>query len=332
MRTMGELIPRASGPWDRVRDASTRMLGEKLVLLVVLVVVVLLATSGRAVAAQPDFASPEEAVAALVTALDGKSREPVAAILGATGEWMSSGDRVADRRTVASFLERYRAKHAITLDSDRATLVVGEDDFPFAFPLVRTGARWRFDADAGKDEMLARRIGANELTAIQVLRAIVDAQLEYASVDRNGDGVVEYAKKFRSTPGKRDGLYWKAKAGEPESPLGPLLAQASAEGYGQDKSKSGVTPYHGYVFRMLDGQGKPGAPDAIDYVVRSHKIGGFAVLAYPAKYGNTGIMTFAVTHDGVVVETDLGPQTAALGGKMKRLELGPSWHKVAASK
>jgi hypothetical protein len=305
-------------------------LGERL-LLAALLIVALFATSGRAAAqTQRSFATTELAVEALLQAVQAQDAAALLAVLGPAREWLFSGDRVADRAAAKRFVDAYKVKHRIAAEGDQATLLFGEDDYPFAFPLARSGGVWRFDTDAGKETLLARRIGGNELAAIEVLLAIVDAQIDYASADRDSNGVLEYARKFESSPGKRDGLYWKAKAGEPESPLGPLLAHASAQGY--TKAKEGPTPYHGYLFRLLDGQGKPGSADAIDYVVRGRTIGGFAVVAYPAKYGNTGIMTFVVNHEGVVRQADLGPQTAAIAAKMRRMELGPAWTKVELKK
>lgn len=299
----------------------------------VIVLVMLFAAPGLTSAqTQRTFATPDQAVEALVQALQAQDRAALLAVLGPAREWIFSGDRVADRSTAEQFVAAYRAKHRIAQEGERAMLLLGADEYPFAFPLARNGALWRFDTDAGKEELLARRIGRNELSAIEVLRAIVDAQLEYASADRNGNGVLEYARKFASTPGTRDGLYWKAKEGEPQSPLGPLVAHAASQGYAKAKEKEGPTPYHGYLFRMLDGQGKAGAADAIDYVVRGRAIGGFAVVAYPVKYGNTGIMTFVVSHDGVVHQADLGPKTAATAGAMKRMELGSGWTKVEPRK
>ncbi|MDH4180761.1 MAG: DUF2950 domain-containing protein [Betaproteobacteria bacterium] len=310
--------------------ASFARAGGRLLTATLLAFALLAFSGGAAAQTQRSFATPDLAVEALLQAVQAQDAAALVAVLGPAREWLFTGDRVADRAMTKSFADAYKAKHRIAAEGDKATLLIGADDYPFAFPLVRTGSEWRFDTEAGKDTLLARRIGGNELAAIEVLRAIVDAQIEYASADRNGNGVLEYARKFESSPGKRDGLYWKAKAGEPESPLGPLLAHASAQGY--TKAKQGPTPYHGYLFRLLDGQGKPGAPDAVDYVVRGRTIGGFAAVAYPAKYGNTGIMTFVVNHDGVVHQADLGPKTAAIAGKTKRMVLGPAWTRVDAKK
>ena len=276
---------------------------------------------------QKTYASPEDAAAALVQAVKVHNRADVLAVLGNAAEWISSGDAVADRAAGDRFVAAYEAKHAITRDGDRANLTIGADDFPFAFPIVKSGERWRFDTAAGKDEMLARRIGQNELDAIKVLQAIVDAQLEYASADRNGDGVLAYAQKFTSSPGKRDGLYWPTKAGEAASPLGAVVARASGEGY--VKQAQGLTPFHGYYYRLLKGQGKNAASGALDYVVRGRAIGGFAAVAWPARYGNSGIMTFIVNQDGKVYQADLGPSTQAKASKLQRFDPDKGWTPVA---
>jgi len=292
-----------------------------------LLVTALLATGVRAAApADHTYASPEDAVNALVQAVKAHDRAATLAVLGNVGEWISSGDKVADRATGDRFVAAYEAKHAITRDGDTAKLVIGNDDFPFAFPIVKSGERWHFDTEAGKDELLARRIGENELDAIKVLQAIVDAEREYSSEDRNGDGVLDYAQRFASSPGKHDGLYWPAKAGEAASPLGPLVAQAAGQGY--RKGEKGPTPYRGYYYRMLKGQGKNAESGAVDYVVKGRAIGGFAVVAYPAKYGNSGIMTFIVNQDGKVYQADLGPKSAEQASKMQRYDPDKSWNPV----
>ena len=293
----------------------------------VLLMTVMIATGARAAAPGDNtYASPEDAVNALVQALKAHDRAATLAVLGNVGEWISSGDKVADRATGDRFVAAYETKHAITREGDIAKLVIGNDDFPFAFPIVKTGERWHFDTEAGKDEMLARRIGENELDAVKVLQAIVDAQREYSSKDRNGDGVLDYAQKFASSPGKHDGLYWPAKAGEPASPLGALVARAAGQGYA--KGETGPRPFHGYYYRMLKGQGKNAESGAVDYVVKGRAIGGFAVVAYPAKYGNSGIMTFIVNQDGKVYQKDLGPKSAEHAGKMQRYDPDKTWTPV----
>jgi hypothetical protein len=284
--------------------------------------------ASTAYAAQRTFASPEDAVAALAQAVKANDRAAMLAVLGPEAEKsIRSPDRVADRARADRFAATYDEKHAIVRDGDsRASLTLGSDDFPFAFPLVKTGERWRFDTTAGVDELNARRVGENELSVINVMLAIVDAQRDYASADRNRDGVREYARKFASAQGRHDGLYWPTKAGEPPSPLGSLMSTATAEGY---KQKSGPTPYHGYYFRMLTGQGPHAKGGALDYVVKGHMIGGFAVIAYPAQYAQTGVMTFIVNYDGVVYQKDLGPSTAEVARKITRYDPGDGW--VAAS-
>jgi len=275
---------------------------------------------------QTTFGSPEEAVAALVASLRAPDRAATLAILGKdAASFVTSGDAVADRAMVARFLDGYQARNTIETDGDRATLVIGPDGFPFPFPIVKTGGRWYFDTAAGREELLARRIGENELHAIEVLRAIVDAQLEYASEDRNGNGTLEYAQQLASTPGKRDGLYWPAKAGEPPSPLGALVAAATTEGYAKQKNPQ---PFHGYFYKVLRGQGADALTGPRDYVVRGRAIGGFAVVAWPAKYGNSGVMTFLVNHEGTVYEKDLGPNTQAEASGMRRFNPGKGWTRV----
>ncbi len=303
---------------------------EWVMLLLALLVTALVASGARAAApsAQKSFGSPEDAVTALVQALKAQDRAAMLAVLGDAGEWISSGDAVADRATREGFVAAYETKHAIALEGDTAKLTVGNDDYPFAFPLVKDGARWRFDTAAGKDELLARRIGQNELYTINVLQAIVDAQREYASADRNGDGVLDYAQKFNSSPGKHDGLHWPVKAGEPPSPLGELVADAAGQGYG--KKEKGPMPFHGYYYKMLKGQSKNAESGAVDYVVKGRAIGGFAVVAYPARYANSGIMTFIVNQDGKVYQADLGRGTQATASAIQRFDPDKAWSEVKA--
>jgi len=293
--------------------------------LLLAVLMSVLAVSGARASAptQKAFATPDDAVSALVQAVKGHDRNAMLAALGNAGEWLSSGDATADQATAARFLADYEQKHAVVRDGDKATLTIGNEDFPFAFPLVKIGDQWRFDTAAGKEELLARRIGANELSAIQVMQAIVDAEQEYASEDRAGDGVLAYAQRIASRPGKRDGLYWPVKAGEPESPLGVLAAQAADEGY--KRGEQSPAPYHGYLYRMLKGQGKSAESGAFDYVVNGRGIAGFAVVAYPAKYGNSGIMTFIVNQDGKIYQSDLGQETKAKAERMQRFDPGKGW-------
>jgi len=284
--------------------------------------------AAAAKSAPKSFASPEAAAQGLVDALKANDRDATIGILGASArEWLSSGDQVADRAAIARFVQAYEEKHGLTNEGDaKAILVIGSDDFPFPFPLVKADGIWRFDPDQGREEILNRRIGKNELVTIQTLLAIIDAQRDYAAVDRNGNGLLEYAQKFISSPGKQDGLYWPAKAGEPESPLGPLIGQAAREGY--SKKTGRPTAYHGYYYRMLTKQGPDAAGGAYNYVVGDHVLlGGFAVLAYPAKYGVSGIKSFLVNHQGVVFEKDLGPNTEQAAKKITTFNPDNSWNK-----
>jgi hypothetical protein len=280
-----------------------------------------------AAAAQRTFASPEEAATALVQAVKAHDRAALLAVMGSGAEeTLSSGDTAADRAAGDKFVAAYESKHGFERDGDaKATLTLGNDDWPFAFPLVKESDKWRFDTDAGKQEMLARRVGENELAAINVMLAIVDAQRDYASADHNKNGVREYARRFASTPGKKDGLYWKTAEGEAPSPLGPLAARASREGYQKSNTPQ---PYHGYYYRILTAQGSNAKGGALDYVVRGYMMGGFGVVAWPAKYGNSGVMTFIVNYEGVVYQKDLGPDTAKLAAAMTRFDPGPGWTAV----
>ena len=284
------------------------------------------AATAKGATAQRSFASPDEAASALVQALRAHDKASLVAILGpGSDQWVTSGDPGADRAAAERFVSQFDAKHAIAPDGDaRATLTVGADDWPFAFPLARAGERWRFDTEAGKTEMLARRVGQNELAVINVMLAVVDAEREYASADRNKDGIREYTSKFKSTPGKQDGLYWPTAAGEAPSPLGPLVSQAAGEGYGKSDGDA-QRAYHGYHFRLLTAQGSHAKGGAFDYIVKGHMIGGFAAIAYPARYANSGVMTFIVNHEGVVYQRDLGPETAAKARAITRFDPGPGW-------
>jgi len=278
--------------------------------------------------AQKTFATAQEAVDALIAATKAGDRTAVLSILGPdAASSISSGDAVADKSAHDRFAEMYAQKHVVSTEGDaKAMLTVGDDDFPFAYPLVKSANGWHFDTAAGNEELVARRVGDNELSAINVMLAIVDAQRDYTSADRNKDGVREYARKFASTPGKMDGLYWPTAPGEKPSPLGPLVVRAAAEGYAKSDKPQ---PYHGYFFHPLNAQGPDAKGGSMSYIVKGHMIGGFAALAYPAKYGNSGVMTFIVNHDGVVYEKDLGPNTAKLAPEIKRFDPGKGWKAVS---
>ena len=210
-------------------------------------------------------------------------------------------------------------------DGSRAVLIIGKDAFPFPIPIVAATGAWHFDTPAGVEEILDRRIGENELAAIEVLRAYVDAQREYAEADHDGKGP-QYAQRLLSSDGKRDGLYWPAAENEPASPFGPLIAEAHAEGY--RKQTDSPQPYHGYLFRILTSQGTDAAGGARDYVVSGRMIGGFGLIATPAEYGNSGVKTLLVNQDGVVFEKDLGPETTSLAAAVTSFNPDASWTKV----
>ncbi len=300
-----------------------------------LVVLLVTATGAPAVraadAAQKSFATPEEAVKALVEAVRAGDTKALMAILGPEARpLIFSGDKVADKEGRQHLVDAYDQAHKLEPVGDTKVIVsIGKDDWPLATPLVKAGDAWRFDTAAGKEEILNRRIGRNELNTIQVCLAIVDAQREYARMGHDGGGGPEYAQKFVSDPGRRNGLYWKAlETDEAPSPLGPLVAQARAEGYGGKRASGKPVPYHGYLFRMLTAQGPDAPGGAYDYVVNGRMIGGFAAVAYPARYGVSGVMTFIVNQDGVVYQKDLGSETAKLAQAMKIYNPDSAWKKV----
>ena len=273
------------------------------------------------------FASPEAGFAALAEALAGHDERRLLQILGEAGRRLvRSGDPVADRATRDRFTTAYAAKNAIERPTpQRALLVIGEDEWPLPIPMIQRGRGWRFDARQGGQEILDRLIGRNELDTIKTLRALAEAQAEYARGAGRSGAFRSYARRFFSTPGQRDGLYWATGAGEPPSPLGPLAAAASAGGYGVRQANDRPQPFQGYLFRMLEAQG-PAAPGGeIDYMVSNRMIGGFAVLAIPAQYGVSGIQSFLVSHHGTVYQRDLGPQTARLAGQIRRFDPEPGW-------
>lgn len=281
-----------------------------------------------AASAQATYPSPQEAVDALIASVKSGDVKDIVAVLGPGGTKLaSSGDPVADAAARERFVAAYDAAHQLhKLADGPLTLYIGSEDFPFPIPLVEEGGKWRFDTAAGAEEILDRRVGANELAAIQVLRAAVDAQREYAETDHDGKGV-QYARRLLSSDGKMDGLYWPTAEGEPESPLGPLVAEARAEGY--KARQGGPTPYHGYFFRVLTGQGKDAAGGARDYIVHERMIGGFGLIAVPAEYGNSGVMTFIVNQDGVVYQQDLGPRTGAIASGITTFDPDTSWSQVS---
>jgi hypothetical protein len=277
--------------------------------------------------AQQTFKTPEEAATALVNAAKSGDSKSIVTVLGPDGEdIVSSGDEVADAATRAKFIAAFDSKHTIAMEGDsKAIMVVGPDDFPLPIPLVRKDGLWRFDTAAGREEILFRRIGENELDAIQSALAYVDAQDEYAEKDRTGAGVNTYAQRIISQPGKKDGLYWPTSQGEPPSPLGELVAEATKQGY---RVGAGRSPFHGYYFKILTKQGAAAAGGELEYIVNGKMIGGFALVAYPAEYRNSGVMTFIVNHAGTVFQKDLGPNTTQVAERMTAFNPDKTWQKV----
>ena len=274
------------------------------------------------------FDTPQAASDALIQAAGAYDVSSLIDILGPDGkDLVSSTDPVQDKNYAADFFAKAQEKKAVVVDpknKNRATLAVGNGGWPLPVPIVKKSGKWYFDAKAGRDEVLFRRIGANELDAIQVCRGFVEAQKEYALDVHDDSGIHQYAQRILSTPGKQDGLYWKKADGTPGGPISEAIAKAIEEGY----SFTGPSAYHGYYFKVLKGQG-PAAPlGEIDYVIKGMMIGGFALVAAPAEYRVTGVKTFIVSHQGVVYQKDLGPETLDLAKKMDRFNPDSTWKRT----
>ena len=284
----------------------------------------------QAQSSRTTFATPEAGVAALIDAARKNDQAALESILGpGSREVVSSGDAVADAAGREDFVAAYDAKsNLVAVNDDTRTLQIGETDWPLPIPLVREGSMWHFDLAAGRDELINRRIGRNELNAIEAALAFVDAEQDYASEDRDGDMILEYAQRFVSTPGMKDGLYWPVQAGEEESPLGPEFAEARAEGYQLETAVPGGA-YYGYRYKILTSQGPAAMGGAYDYVIDGNMIAGVGLVGYPAEYGVSGIASFIVNHDGVVYQKDLGPETAMVGAAMTVFDPDDTWQPVA---
>ena len=282
-------------------------------------------------AGEQQFNSPEAALDALKTAVAARDTNALHAIFGPAAHSLVSADVVEATNERELFASRLAEKTALLSESDSSSILqLGADAWPFPIPLRKQDGQWFFDTEAGKEEILNRRIGANELGAIQVCRAYVQAQREYASVDRTGDEVLAYAQRLRSTPGAHDGLYWPSTAGDEQSPLGPLVAQARVEGY-RHKTKilaDEQTPYHGYYFKILDRQGKHAPGGKYDYVINGRMIAGFALAAWPAQWGNSGVMTFIVSQQGKVYQKNLGPKTSSIANGITTYDPDDTWTPV----
>ena len=308
----------------------TRAFEPRWTINVVLVIAIVSAAWGQPATGavkQRSFASIEDAARALVDAVKTGNRKEMLAILGEDGKGIVwSGDEVSDKRGRERFVAEWDAQHHFEAGGGKVVMVIGRDNFPFVIPIVPDGPGWRFDTAAGKEEILNRRIGRNELNTIQTCLAYVDAQREYYARDPDKSGLLHYAQKFASSPGKRDGLFWPTKAGEAPSPLGLLVAKAQGEGYA--KRSAAPVAYWGYYYRILTAQGKDAPGGAYDYLAHGHLIGGFAMVAFPAEYGVSGVMTFVVNQDAIVYQKDLGPQTELIARAMKQFNPDSTWEKV----
>jgi hypothetical protein len=289
-----------------------------------------LAAPAHAGRTQQIFASPEQAAEALFAADQANDRAALLAIFGSGGgKLVRSGDPVADRNGRARFVAAYGEKHAIeAAGAGKAVLLVGKEDWPFPIPMVKGESGWRFDTKAGREEVLDRRIGRNELNAIEVCRAFVAAEREYFADAPLGNGTHEYAQHFISRPDAHDGLYWEPAAGEKPSPMGPFIANARAEGYGARKVKGKHAPYHGYFYKILTRQGPHAPGGAKHYVVDGHMTGGFALVAFPAKYGASGIMSFLVGPEGAVYQRNLGRDGVAAARALTEFDPDEDWKPV----
>ncbi|WP_295138165.1 DUF2950 domain-containing protein [uncultured Reyranella sp.] len=295
-----------------------------LALLVASGLAIALVTGASAQSAKPEgFATPEAAANALTDAIRRDDSKAVGAILGSGWRDIVLGRPEDEERLREKFLEAWDTSHKIVVDGNKATIEAGTTGWTGPIPIVRDGDQWRFDVEAGRKEITARRIGRNELSVIQSLLALVDAEHEYAALDPMKVGAPVYARRLLSSPGKKDGLYWDVAPGEPQSPIGPALATAQAQGQGGTEDG-----YYGYRFRLLYAQGPEAPGGAYDYLVKGRMIGGFAILAWPVRYDDTGVMTFMVNQDGVVYEQDLGPDTATKAAAITVYNPDKGWEKA----
>ena len=274
------------------------------------------------------FATPEESVSALVRATTAESGEALRSIFGPAAAELENPDRVQATNEFNKFNAALSATNLLVHESDtKCVLELGTNSWPFPVPIVKKDGRWFFDTAAGKEEIFLRRIGNNELSTLDVMRAYVDAQREYASRDRNGDQVLEYAQRLASSPGAKDGLYWPPDLDGEISPLGPMVAEAQGEGYRMQRKEPDTAPepFHGYFFKILTRQGKHAPGGKYSYIINGHMIGGFALVAWPAEYGVSGIMTFIVNQQGRVYQKDLGTKTEKVAAALKEYAPDLTW-------
>jgi Protein of unknown function (DUF2950) len=335
------------GRTGRMKQANAKALGWIFLALALLFLLAQARQSNAAVVAaekQSVFASPEEAKQALLNAAKAKDRVALAEIFGSGYDKLLSGDAVQDNRELEQFVAALDQSAKLEpAGSDKVTLTIGADNWPFPIPIVKRDEKWSFDTAAGTEEILNRRIGENELSAIATCRAYVLAQWEYFTEgDHDKDGVAEYSQHFSSTPGHKDGLYWDTAEGEKPSPMGALVAAARAEGYPAGQRKSAVapaakkedtatrqrTPYHGYFFKILKRQGPHAPGGKYDYIINGNMIAGYALIAYPDKYGSSGVMTFMVNQQGRVYEKNFGPDTLKIANGITEYDPDASWKLV----
>jgi len=314
--------------YSRVKISRARPAAVLSALLLALLFFPPLASAQEA-AEQQVFPSPNAAVTALVAASKADDMKTLSSILGPDADQvLSSGDPVADNNARNDFVNRYEEMHRLAYDDQaRVILYVGAENWPVPIPLVKKNGGWVFDTAAGKEELLYRRIGRNELFTIKVLEDLADAQTEYASEARDCEDTAHFAQKILSDTGKHNGLYWETPEGQPESPIGPLVASATAEGYKRDNSGNPI-PFHGYYYKTITRQGKNAPGDAKNYLVNGKMTNGFAFLACPAEYGASGVMTFMINQDGVIVQKDLGPNTARLASEIAQFNPDKTWQEV----
>ncbi|MCX5806110.1 MAG: DUF2950 domain-containing protein [Proteobacteria bacterium] len=312
------------------KHISVYRLTPAAIFVLMMTILLIHSPANAAATRQKFFSSPESAVEAMVSALKNNDQKMLTAIFGhGSKDLFSSGDDVVDREDREHFLRSYEENKRLEKMGDKKAIFhVGNKDWPFPIPIVKRGRSWFFHTKEGKEEIINRRIGKDELNVLRVCMAYVDAQREYALKDRDGDKILEYAGKFVSDPGKKDGLYWETKEGEELSPLGPFVAAAREEGYATKEPYSKPIPYHGYYYKILTAQGKNAAGGAYDYIVNGKMVGGFALVAYPARYGSSGIMTFVVNQDSVVYERNLGKSTEEIAQAMKIFDPDKEWKKV----
>lgn len=273
--------------------------------------------------------SPEQAMQALQAATAANDRKALIELFGAGIRELASGDEVQDSQDFANFARRLaKASKLVGQETGSCTILVGVDEYPFPVPIVKTAAgKWHFDTASGIDEIISRRVGEHELNVIRVCKGYVAAQLEYLTEDRDGDGVIEYAQRFASTPGQRDGLYWDTAPGEPLSPLGPLAAEAAEEGYVRrtDAASTEPRPYHGYLFKILTRQGRYAPGGRFDYIINGNMVAGFAMVAWPVDWSSSGVMTFVVGPNGKVYQKNLGEKTSELAAALTTFDPDGTW-------